>query len=165
MKKYLLFILILVSCYQIGFGQEKHIYLDTSYVTNKVSEGDWLIYQTDLKENLPNGYYKYYRAKENAKDSDLYLEVEGLVRDGKKESTFKYYSINRAGKKHTRALTMIINYYNGVLDGEFLLFSPEGYSVYRGFYQNGEKHGFFINYYHSTHITIYKRTRSNSFYN
>ena len=129
-------------------GQEHKICIDTNFViATSLQIGDINLNVYDFKKNLSDGKWYYYRTKKcNQKNIDSFLEIEGEFLDSMRNGTFKYYYLIMPQKGNLRTLHILVKYSKGFLNGEFKIFSFNGTMLYEGFFINGRKDGFFIEY-------------------
>lgn len=151
MKHCFLFILFFSSFVLMNLslkGQEHKICIDTNLVDAKpLKIGDITVHVFDFKNNLSNGKWYYYQIKNcNQKNIDEFLKVEGEFLDSARNGSFKYYYLRGIETKNKQQPYIIIKYKKGLLDGEFAMFSSNGTKLYEGFFANGKRDGFFIEY-------------------
>jgi len=128
--------------------------------TYKIFEGDTiylkeanpLSYRKELKENLSDGHWLYYNIKDSTvKDYEQYLMVEGYYKDSLKHGKFTHYHRPFGGKKKYQKIRQVLmykNYQKGLLDGYYCNYRFKDVKNEEGYFVQGKKHGFYIEYYY-----------------
>ncbi len=142
-----------------AFSQNYKAFNDTNVAVIKgiVVGQDYISYNHDLKDDLKDGYWKFYSTNDSTKkDIENYLEVEGRFKDGLREGLFQYYNLVGLKKSKKRVNSILINYSNGVFDGEIVFKYNGEYFIYQGNYKDGLRDGCFVWYFPKS-LNIVKR--------
>ena len=150
LRNILLLKLLFLSSF-ISKGQEHIIYNDTNvhrFTWLKLDGNKYFI--GDFKDSLLDGKWIYYRTNEpKKKNIERYLDMEGEFQGSLRHGKFIFYHNTYNERKYPQLPPpyIIVNYSKGILDGEFIVFNSNGTKIQEGFFVNGKREGFFIDYF------------------
>lgn len=120
------------------------------YTYANLTLGDIQFSEVVFKNVEKDGKWKFFSTNKSQNNSFLdFLKLEGNFKNNKKHGQFKYYISGSAISNESPVLSTIISYKNGLLDGYFCMFLPDGSKLYDGTYSKGQKNGYFTSFYRS----------------
>lgn len=144
MSKKFIFLIVLCSITLATKGQRLWTVSskDTSFIIAKpIGIEKFSFWGIDFKEYLKDGLYECYFGNRRSKKN---IQISGEFINGKRNGVFKYYYTPKRGIFSKPQLSTLINYKDGIIDGYFASFYPNGVKIIEGFINNGKLDGFFI---------------------